>query len=224
MLGKKLPDVFPGGTGTPLEEGLRRATAERIVVTLNYYHEPFHRWYEITSNPDSGGGIVVQFSDVTDRRLMEDALRKSEEKFSKAFHSSPVPMCIVDVDKNGTFLELNEAFERTTGYRSSEAIGRTSTDLGLYVDLNDLAESRRRLLSEGGYRNLEIRFRKKSGEQLVGLISAEHIEIGGNLCAIAAALDITESRRAERALKESEELGSERDSDGWGILGCLLDG
>ena len=59
--------------------------------------------------------------------------------------------------------------------------------------LQDLPEHRKRLLAEGGYRNLEVRFRKKNGEVIVGLISAEQIEIDGSLCAIATAVDITES-------------------------------
>ena len=137
---------------------------------------------------------------------MEDALRKSEEKFSKAFQSSPAPMCIVDIEKNASFMEVNEAFERITGYRRDEAIGHTTTELGLYDDLHDLEESRRRLLMDGGYRNLEIRFRKKNGDVIVGLVAAQQIEIDGTLCAISAAADVTEHRRSEQALRDSEEL------------------
>ena len=85
-------------------------------------------------------------------------------------------------------------------------IGRTSTELRLYWDSWDLAGSRQKLLTEGGYRNLEIRFRQKSGAMIVGLVSAEPIEINGALCAISAAIDVTEQRRTEQALRESEEL------------------
>ena len=59
-------------------------------------------------------------------------------------------------------------------------------------DLRDLEESRRRLLADGGYRNLEFRVRKKNGDVLIGLISAEQIELDGNLCAISVAVDVTE--------------------------------
>ena len=181
---------------------------ERVVVELEQYSESRYRWYAVTILPDSNGGIVVRFSDVADRKFIENALRKSEEKFSKAFRSSPAAMCIVDVDRNGTFLEVNETFERITGFQRDEIIGRTSTELGLYADLQDLPEHRKRLLAEGGYRNLEVRFRKKNGEVIVGLISAEQIEIDGSLCAIATSVDITESVRAHQALQESEELST----------------
>ena len=205
LLGKSLGEI-PVSSEASLEDACRRAMAERVVVKLEYYAASRHLWYAITVLPDSSGGIVVQFLDVTDRKSIESALRKSEEKFSKAFRSSPVPMAIVDVDQNSSFLEINESFERVTGYQHDEIIGRTSTELGLYSNLRDLQESRKRLLTDGGYRNLEFCFRKKNGDSLIGLISAELIEINGRLCAIATAVDITESRLAERALQESEEL------------------
>ena len=206
LLGKRLEEFCLASAGTPLEDACRRAMTERIVVALEHYSESRYRWYAVTVLPDSNGGIVVRFSDITDQKLMENALRESEERFSKAFRSSPAAMCIVDVDRNSRFLEINETFERITGFQRDEVIGRTPTELGLYVDLQDLPVHRKRLLAEGGYRNLEVRFRKKNGEVIVGLISAEQIEIGGSLCAIATAVDVTESIRAHRALQESEEL------------------
>ena len=206
LSGKTLDDLFPAIAGTPLEDAYRRAMSERAAVTLENYCEAEQRWYSITASPDADGGIVVRFSDVTDRKRIEMALRKSEEKFFKAFQSSPVPMCIVDVGKNSSFLEVNESFERITGFHHDEIIGRTSTELGLYVEPRDFEESRKRMLADGGYRNLEFHFRKKNGEIIVGLISAEQIEIDGNFCAIAIAVDVTESRRAEQAHRESEEL------------------
>jgi PAS domain S-box-containing protein len=115
LLGKTLSDVHPVSFGTSLQESCHRAMAEHGTVRLEHYSEPWRRWYVITAIPESSGGIVVQFSDITDRKLMEDSLWKSKEKFRKVFRSSPVPMCLVDVDKNACFLEVNDAFERITG-------------------------------------------------------------------------------------------------------------
>jgi PAS domain S-box-containing protein len=206
LQGKTLDDLFPEIAGTPLGDAYRSAMSERVPVTLESYRDNEQRWYMVTATPDSNGGIVVRFADVTGRKRIETALRKSEEKFSKAFRSSPAAMCIVDVGKNSSFLEVNESFERITGYQRDEIIGRTSSELGLYLAPSDLEESRKRMLADGGYHNLEFRFRRKNGETMVGLISAEQIEIDGNFCAIATAVDVTESRRAEQAYRESEEL------------------
>jgi PAS domain S-box-containing protein len=115
LLGKTLPDVYSISPVMPLQESFRRAMAEHRTVRVEHYSESWRRWYVITAIPESRGGIVVQFSDITDRKLMEDSVWKSNEKFRKVFQSSPVPMCLVDVDKNACFLEVNDAFERIPG-------------------------------------------------------------------------------------------------------------
>ncbi len=205
LLGKTPWEALPCGEGESLEANFRRVIAERITLTFETQGIEACSSFVITAMPDRGRGIIARFADQS-RLPLDDGIRKSEEKFSRAFLSSPIPMCIVNVDQNARFLELNTAFEDITGYRRDEVIGRTSTDLRLYWDPWDLARSRQKLLTEGGYRNLEIRFRQKSGAMLVGLVSAEPIEINGALCAISAAIDVTEQRRTEQALRDSEEL------------------
>jgi PAS domain S-box-containing protein len=123
LLGTAVSDAYPASLGISIQENCRRAMAERSTVKLERYLEPWRRWYVITAIPDSSDGAGVQFSDITYRRLIEDELLKSKEKFSKVFQSSPAPMC-----DNACFLEVNDAFERITGYRRDETIGRTSTE------------------------------------------------------------------------------------------------
>ena len=205
LLGKTPWEVLPSGDGASLEANFRRVIAERLTLTFETPGRVACNGFVITAIPDRRRGIIARFADQSGLTV-DDVLRKSEEKFSRAFLSSPIPMCIVNVDQNARFLELNTAFEHITGYQRDEVIGRTSSELRLYWDSEGLAESRRKLLAEGGYRNLEIRFRQKSGGMIVGLVSAEPIEINGALCAISAAIDITEQRRTEQALRESEEL------------------
>jgi len=205
LLDKTVWEICPDISGTALEAGLRRAMRERTSATLDRCEAPGCEWCACVAIPDEAGGLVVRFTEGREGEL-EGALRKSEEKFSKAFHSSPVPMCIVDLDRDASFLEINEAFETISGYRRDELLGRTSAEVGIYYEPRDLEESRRRIVDEGRYRNVEIRFRKKTGETVVGLVSAETIKIEGSLCAIAAAVDVTAERRTQEALRESEEL------------------
>jgi two-component system, cell cycle sensor histidine kinase and response regulator CckA len=204
LVGKNLHDICK--TMSPLAQVCRQGMADREPATQEDYFEPQGRWYAITGLPDAAGGLVVRFSDITIRKQAEEAHLKLEEKFSKAFQSSPAPMCIVDIDGNARFMEVNDAFERVTGYSRSEAIGHTTTELGLYVNPRDLEESRRRLLADGGYRNLEVHVQRKDGEILIGQVSAEQIELDGRLCAISVAVDNTEHRHAEQALRDKEEL------------------
>src|SRR5262245_62768356 len=92
VLGKRLQEL--GHVASSLQELCSRAMAERQSLTLEHYFEPLQRWFAINAMPDAEGGLVLQFCDVTDSRRVEDALRTSEEKFSKAFRCSPTPMCI----------------------------------------------------------------------------------------------------------------------------------
>ena len=207
LLGKMLSDVYPVSTGTRLEESCRRAMAEHRAVSLEHYSEHWRRWYVIHALPDSWGGIVVQLSDITDRKLMEDAVRKSEEKFSKAFHSNPAAITIDDLT-NRSFLEVNEAFEEMTGYRRDDVVGRDWAELALLADPNDWDKTIAQVVREGRLRNAEFHFRKKNGDSGAGLLSAELIEVDGKECAITAIVDITERLQLESQLRQAQKLES----------------
>jgi two-component system cell cycle sensor histidine kinase/response regulator CckA len=205
-IGKTPWDVHPETAGTPLELGFRRALAERTTVMFEHYYDARQRWYGLTATPDANGGLIVHYSDITDSKQgvaggerMEDALRKSEEKFSKAFRSSPAAVTIADISE-GRFIDVNEAFERVTGYRRDEAIGRTAHELEIWADPHDREETIRQLSAVGRIRNVEYRFRSKDGAMGTGLISAELIELDGKPCAIAATIDITERKQIEQRL------------------------
>jgi two-component system, cell cycle sensor histidine kinase and response regulator CckA len=146
--------------------------------------------------------------DISPRKRMEKALRKSEEKFAKTFLSSPAVTVLSDLDDGDRLVDLNEAFEEAVGFRREEVIGRTTVELGLWVSPDQHVEYEARLRADRRIRNLEALFRKKNGEILTGLISAELIEIDGRPFALAAVIDITERKLAEEALRRSEETFS----------------
>src|SRR5215471_3959957 len=95
LRGKKLWDVYPSSAGTPLDLGCRRAMAERIVVTTQHCFTS-QAWHSVVVMPDSRGGICVKFSDVSEHKLMEEPLQKSEEEFYKVFRCCPYPLGIID--------------------------------------------------------------------------------------------------------------------------------
>jgi two-component system CheB/CheR fusion protein len=142
--------------------------------------------------------------DVTERSRMVDALRESEERFSKAFDASPLSLTITSL-RTGRLLEVNETFTRVTGYTRDEAVGRTTLDLGLWAKPKDRTVELAIVSGEGQVRRLKYRFRMKDGSEVIGLLSAERLEIGGEPCALTVIEDITDRERAEAWLMENEE-------------------
>lgn len=141
--------------------------------------------------------------EIVERKRTEEKLRTSEEKFSKAFRSSPDPMTITTF-KEGKFIEVNDSFLSVTDYQLEEVINRTAADLRIWVNPENSSQIREILQKSGEVRNQEYEFRIKSGEVRVWLLSAEVINLGDELCLLSVMTDITERKRAEEALRESK--------------------
>jgi PAS domain S-box-containing protein len=160
---------------------------------------------EISTNAAKFGGQKLIFCvcrDISERARMEKALKESEEKFSKAFHSSPDCSSIVRA-RDGVFVDVNESFLNFHGRSREEVIGHTATELDIWANL----EERDRILKinqeKGNIRNEEFHVRAKSGKIHIVLFSSEAVNIGEEPHSIAMTLDITEQKEAEGKLKEA---------------------
>ncbi|HUW29503.1 MAG TPA: EAL domain-containing protein [Sulfuriferula sp.] len=148
--------------------------------------------------------VLTVARDITQRRLAEEKLRKSEERFSKAFHANPDLMTISRMN-DGRFIDVNEAFLDATGYNRSEIVGRTAAEIGLWVELKEQDAVLKKLQDECRVSDIEARFRTKSGEPRLALFSGELIDVDGETCLLAASKDITERKRIEEQLYEEKE-------------------
>jgi PAS domain S-box-containing protein len=140
--------------------------------------------------------------DITERKRAEEALKSSEEKFSKAFRESPLAVTLTNM-QNHRYLEVNETFERLIGWRRDEVLDRTPLEIKLWLDPGQREELIRRLLAEGTVRNLEAKIRRKDGEIRSVLGSSELIDIQGELCALSMFADVTDLKKAEEAERRS---------------------
>jgi len=141
--------------------------------------------------------------DITERRQAEEELRKSEERFSKAFRQSPMALTLVNANTN-RYLDVNNAFERMLGYGRADVIGKSALEIGLWVDPADSARIALKWASQGSLREAECEWRSKDGRTLIALVSMELIEINGEQCFLGVVADITDRKQAEQALVESE--------------------
>ena len=139
---------------------------------------------------------IAAFADITERRRAQDELRASEEKFSKAFVSSPDSI-VITLLEDGRIIEVNGGFEQLFGVPAAEAIGRTKLELGIWRDEQQRATTIERLRRDGSIRNLEVVLQNRSGQPLTCLISVEAIELGNQRCMVGITRDITEQKKAE---------------------------
>jgi len=206
--GKPLsPEAYPVNqvivTGHPLEGCI-------LGVKHGKNHEK--TWILVNAYPefDADGGlaqVIVMFVDITERKRTEEALRKSEEKFVKAFNTAPAVVAILTLSE-GRYIEVNEAFEQISGYSRAETIGHTVLELNILENPQDLERLDQMLVTQGSVRNEEYRYRIKSGEVRVGLISGERIDFEGEPCVIYISLDITERKQMEEKFLRAQRMES----------------
>jgi PAS domain S-box-containing protein len=151
----------------------------------------------------SDDGIAKR--DITEHPRAEEALRESEEKFAKAFRTSPYAITITRA-RDGRFIDINPAFTTISGYAREEALADSSVGLNLWVDLEDRKRVVADLREGREVVGREFRFKKKNGESLTGLFSAQIIHLQNEPCILSSIDDISarktvESQR-EAALEE----------------------
>ena len=128
----------------------------------------------------------------------------SEERFSKVFETNPVAIFITR-RKDRQLLDINAEFVRQSGYSREEIIGRSSQDLGFWTQQEDRELAWSMLDGRHPLQNLEVTFQRKNGTELYGVLSIVPLDVAGEACVIGFVRDITDERRAQRELKDSEQ-------------------
>lgn len=142
--------------------------------------------------------------DVTGHKRREAALQKAEGLLSKVFDASP-EYIVVARASDGRFIAVNAAFERATGYRAEDAVGRTADELGIWAVQGArqrwLAELRRR----GSVRDWPLELRARDGARLAGSMSTVLIEHDGDQLVICVVHDLTRLQGLERHARQSRD-------------------
>jgi len=141
--------------------------------------------------------------DLTEHKQMYEKLLESEQKYSALFQKSGVIVAVTKLPSS-IIVDVNEAFEKTFGYTKQEVVGKTSVELGINPDAEGRASLLSNLEEQGSLIGMEFTLLTKSGSPRLFLGNINIVEIGGEKYAIQTAQDITEHRRVEEKLAESE--------------------
>src|SRR5262249_20301374 len=124
-------------------------------------------------------------------------------KYAALFASNPEAIIITRIS-DARMLAVNAAWERYSGYRRDEVLGRSAIDIKSWVEPAHRESVVKRLLAEGSVSNFETRFLRADGKHIEVLLSAARIEVEGEPCAIWSWRDVSDMRAAERRAKQSE--------------------
>ncbi len=134
----------------------------------------------------------------------ETTLRESQQKLSAIHDHAPFAIGLMRFP-DGAIAEVNAAWEKLFDCTRGKAIGKTALELGLASDPESRARMYEEIRARGFVRDWEMRYRTLAGEERLGSFSFDLIEIGGQKYHLGTAIDITARKRAEDALRESEE-------------------
>lgn len=138
---------------------------------------------------------VAVIRDVSDRTRSERALRRSEEKFERLFRDGPLPMSFLRV-ADRALMDVNGAWERQFEYSRNEALGRTASELGLWVNPNRIDDVVAQISGRGSVSGYECELKSRTGRRFPAAIDATRIEIAGEPYFMFVVRDLSSEKAA----------------------------
>lgn len=163
---------------------------------------------EVTGHDINFHGVDAQLilvHDITERRRSDEQLRQSQERFSKAFRSSPIGITISS-EANGRYLDANPTFLTLLGYDRDELLGRTVEELEIWEEPQQRNLLFSQLNSSQPTKPVEASFRTRSGELRRVEIAAERILVNDEPCILAITQDVTEAKLLEQQFRQSQKM------------------
>jgi PAS domain S-box-containing protein len=193
----------------PLALALRGENVDAVELFVRNAKVPKGCFLSFTGRPLKGpdgalqGGVVV-FRDMTERKRAQEALLQSEQRYRLFFDSNPQPVWVYDL-KTLAFMDVNPSAVRTYGYSREEFLSMTIKDIRPPEDVAALLESATRMLQDTEFSGV-WRHCKKDGTLMDVEITSHPLMYEGRDARLVVAVDITKHKKAENALRESEEL------------------
>ena len=203
FIGKSIQDAFPNLMQTEVPEKYRLVAATGQPWSsqqINYDDNQISGVYEVYAFQTSPGRMVAKFQDITERKLAEEALRRSEDTLSSIFRAAPTGIGLVS---DRVLLEVNQRICEMTGYTQEELVGKNARIL--YPSDDDyeyVGREKYRLIRKFGTGTVETRWQHKNGQIIDVLMSSTPIDPDNLSNGVTfTALDITDRKSAEIRLQ-----------------------
>jgi PAS domain S-box-containing protein len=207
VVGRKITEVIPGikETNPELLEIYGRVALTGKPERFEDYLEPLKAWLFVSVYSPAKGYCVAVFDNITDRKLAEEELKKSEEKYRNIFET--IAEGIYRTTPEGRFVIVNPAFAAICGYASPEEMMEKVTDIPnqLYANPEDRLRFQKRIAAEGKVQGFEVQFKHpQKGLVWVSIHSKAIRDEQGNIRYYDGTIeDITDRKRAEGALQDA---------------------
>jgi len=178
----------------------------QVTALLTVYAEAAHAFDDVVQNLllEMAADISFAldgFAAQRERLQMQVALAESEERYRKAFHNSP-DLVVITRLSDGQIIEVNDGFERVTGWRRDEVLGHTAAELHLWQHPDQRSIVVTELQSHGRLSNLEVDYLRKDGSHFPGLVSAEVFQFRDVACIFSIIRDVSDLRKADERIAQ----------------------
>jgi PAS domain S-box-containing protein len=181
----RLESVPIGEASPPQQFTVRTTAGRRLTVQVT----------SVKVEAEGGEALLSIYRDETERQRAEGARARSEALLSHVVATSPDIITLTDL-ATGRYVMVNDAFAALSGYARDEAVGRSSTELGLWHDDEDRDQFMSDVLAHDGARDRVVTFRRRNGSEALLLVSAARFVMEGRDYLVLNGHDITQSERA----------------------------
>ena len=202
VLGKTLWEEWPATVGTNIEHQYRQAMAEQVPVHFeHYYYLPpdYDVWLEIHAYP-SEQGLGIFYRDITERKRMEEELRRREQQFSTLIEN--LPDIVFRLDRDLRHLYVSPTVEQPSSVPPQQFLGKTGRETGLPADICDIFEAKcHEVIATGQVTQMEFSLGDKHYRSRI----IPECGLDGSVESLMGITeDITERKQVEEALIASD--------------------
>lgn len=201
LIGRNVWEVFPDAVGTDTYHAFTKAMQEQAYTTNTDHFEPLELWQENHIYP-SPNGLSVFIRDISERKRAEQEIIRMRSLAETLIDS--LPGVFYFYDDTGKFIRWNRQFEEVTGYTYEEVAQMHPSQFFEGADREHIT-NRITQVFETGTGDAEACFTTKTGERIPYYFKAVRMEYDGKQCLLGTGIDMTEKRRAEDELKQSEQ-------------------